>query len=86
MIEIVAAVLLVLALPLANRSGLVLHEDAFLELSIEVLAAVTSVHGDEHGVKLLLRVLLRMEDVVGDRRLEVEECHLFLLLLIIIIT
>ena len=80
MIEVVAAVFLVLALPGEDRTGLVLHEDALLELGVEVLAAVASVHGNQHSVELLLRVLFRLEHIVRDRSLEIEECHLYLLL------
>ena len=79
-IKVVAAVILVLALPLAKRACLMWNEDALLELGVEVLAAVASVHGNQHSVELLLRVFLRLEHVVRDRSLEIEECHLYLLL------
>ena len=59
-----------------------LHEDALLELCIEIFAAVASIHGNEHSVQLLLRVLLGLEDVVWDRSLVIEECHLLLFIII----
>jgi len=49
-VEVVPAVLLVFPFPLAHRARLVLHEDALLELSVEVPAAVPPVHWDEHRV------------------------------------
>ncbi len=52
-IEVVAAVLLVLAFPLAEGARLVLHEDALLELGVVVAAAVASVHRDQHRVQFL---------------------------------
>ena len=46
MIEVVPAVLLILAFPLTNRACLMLDHNAFLELSIEVSTSVSTVHGD----------------------------------------
>ena len=84
MIEVVAAVLLIFAFPLAERARLMLHHDALLELRVEVPATVPPVHRNQHGVQLLPRVLLRLEHVVRDTRLEVEKCHLLFRRLIII--
>ena len=79
MVEVVPAVFLIFALPLAERACLVLHHNAFLELGIEVTAAVATVYRDQKCVKLLARVLLGLENIIGDACLKVEKCHFFLL-------
>ena len=84
-IEVVPAVLLILSLPLAHRASLMLNHNALLELCIEVSATISTIHGNEKGVKLLTGVLLWLEDVVGDARLVIEKCHLLFRRLIIII-
>ena len=55
MVEVVATVLTACLLhgDWAVR-GLVAHHDALLEGGVEVFAAVATVHGDLHGVELVL--------------------------------
>ena len=79
MIEVVPAVLLILAFPLADGACLMLHHNAFFELSIEVATAVPTIHGDQKGVKLLTRVLLWFENIIRDACLEVVKCHFYFL-------
>lgn len=65
-IEVVAAVLLVCTLPAEDALGLVLHQDALLELGVVVHAAVALVRVHQHRVQLLPRVLLGHVHVVRD--------------------
>ena len=74
-IKVITTVFLILALPLAHRPHLMLHQNTLLELCIVVSAPISAVKRDLHGVKFLLRMLLRLEDVVRDCTAEVEESH-----------
>ena len=75
MVEIIAAVVTTRRLPREDGFGLVLNHNAFFELGIVVFAAVASVHGNEHGIELVLRVLTWLVFVVGLARRVVKEGH-----------
>ena len=78
-VEVVATILPAGFLPSkGSRVSLVVDHDALLEGGVVVFAAVAAVHGDLHGVKLVLSVLFGHEHVVRLADVVVEKRHVLI--------
>jgi len=76
-VKVVSTVFSAGRLPLENAFGLVLDDNALLELGVVILAGVTVGGRDKKGVKFVSGVLPRHKFVGGNANVVVKESHFF---------